>query len=669
MPAMLSTSAALRRYASLLLALGCAAGIAACGHRSASTAVGVGVGIQLTAPAGTTLVEQGATLEVDAAVSGDPANRGVVWVLSPSNVGAPASSTTTKFVYQAPTGVVGAKTVTLYATSIADSTRVASVTITVNGTPVMPQPVLFPANLNVGYVAYFTVVGGLQPITYSVTAGTLPPGLAFDGSTTGTTALSGIPTALGSSTFTLQAVDNLGAKTSATVTLVINPQTACVLLGQFAYLFTGFRDQLPVVRAGSLNIASDGTISGVHDYMDDKSARVAEALTDGTCTTVAQNRGTLRVVSPSRVESFDFGTVTTLASGQMQENDGTPIVGSGQFFHQDANAFTLAAVAGDYTFGLVGSDSGGRRLGVVGRFSVDSAGAVSNAVVDTNQSTPLAAGAMAGTLTAPDSNGRGTASLALGALSLPLAYYVVDANTAYLVSSDPTSKAPRLAGRMSRQLGAGTLSATALAGPAVLSLWGSTLVGGLPTATVAAGLLSNGTGGTLSAGLDVVDRGAPLVHTDYAGMPYTVAATGRGTLALTTAGVTRDFVLYLSSPGNGYVLEPTSATGNWGILDAQLGAPFTDFLSSYYAGGTVFATSTSPISLVPQILFQEGSMRGNVTGTYAIDPNSGRAIANVSRNILGGSGIAVYIVSTRKLVVIGDGVNSVNSSLAWLQGY
>jgi len=668
MPAMFVPTAALRRCAALLLALGAAAGVAGCSHHStASNALGVGIGIRLTSPQGTAVVEQGSTLEIDAAVSGDASNSGVSWALT--GIGSAQSSTSAQYVYQAPTGINGAAAVTLTATSIADATRVASVTITVNGTPIMPTPVLFPANLNVGYVAYFTVVGGLQPFAYSIKSGSVPAGLAFDTSTTGTTALAGIPTALGSSTFTLQAIDANGLKASVTVTLIVNPQTACVLLGHFGYLFTGFRDQLPVVRAGSLNVQTDGTISGVHDYMDDRGSRIGETLTDGTCTTVSQNRGTLRVVSPSRIESFDFGTVASLNSGQIQENDGTPVVGSGQFFLQDPTTFTAASVAGDYSFGLIGDDAANNRLGIVGRLSVDANGVISNGIADTNQSSPLVAGAVSGTLTAPDANGRGTAQLTIGSLSLPIAYYVVDANTVFLVSNDPATKVARLAGRMTRQVGAGTFTGAALTGPAVVSLWGSKLIGGLPSATVAAGLLFNGGTGTLSAGLDVADRGAPVVHTDYTGAPYSVDVRGRGTLTLSTASATRQFVLYLASAGNGYVLEPASATGNWGILDAQIGAPYTDFLSSYYVGGTVFATSTSPITLAPQLLFQEGSLTGNVTGTYAIDPVTGRAIANVSRNILGGSGVVVYIVSARKLVVLGDGVNSVNSSLGWLQAY
>ena len=654
--------------AKLLLALACAALVSGCGHKkTAPIAVGVGLGVSLSAPGGSTVIAQGATLEIDALVSNDPANGGVTWILT--GPGSAASSTLTKYVYQAPSNITGALTVTLSAVSKTDALQAASVTITVNGTPVIPPPVLFPANLNIVYAAYFTVQGGAAPFTWVVKTGTLPPGLALDGRTGATTALSGIPTALGSSTFTLQATDTNAAVATVTVTLVVNPQTACVLTGRFGYLFTGFRQGIPVVRAGSLDILSDGTITGIHDYKDSAVTRIGEALTDGTCTTTTQNRGTLRLVSPSGIESFDFGTVSTLAAGQMQENDTSPVVGSAQFFLQDASAFTQGSIAGDYAFGLIGIDAAQRRLAVVGRLSVDATGAISNGVADTDNATPLVAAVLSGSMTAPDANGRGTATLQVGSLALPVAYYVIDANTLHVVSNDPSTTSIRLAGRMTRQVGAGTLDATALTGPAVLSLFGSSVVAGQPTSTVAAGLLFGGTGGNLSVGLDVADTGAAFVHTDYTAAPYTVAANGRGTLTIGTGTAARAFVFYLASAGNGYLLEPTSTVGNYGILDRQVGAPFADFQSSYYVGGTVFATSTSPISLLPQVLLQAGAISGNVTGNYAIDAASGRGIATVSRNILGGSGLVFYIVSTRKLVVLGNGVNSVNSSLAWLQGY
>ena len=668
MRAMFLNGAVNGRCAQLLFALVCAASLSSCGHsKHTSNAVGVSVGVSLSAPTGSTRVAQGGTLEIDATVSNDPANKGVTWILT--GPGSASTSSTTKYVYQAPTGITGAITVTLAATSITDITKLAAVTITVNGTPTIAQPLLFPANLSIPYGAYFTVVGGTAPFTWSVLTGTLPAGLALDGSVTATTALSGTPTALGSSTFTLQTADSAGLKATVTVTLVVNPQTACVITGRFAYLFTGFRQSLPVVRAGSLNVAANGTLTGSTDYKDHVLARNAEAVTGGTCITSTQNRGVLQVVSAYGTETFDFGVVSSLHSGHLQENDGTPVVGSGQFFLQDATAFTAAAIAGDYTFGVVGDDGSSRRLGVIGRLTVAANGGISAGVADTNEASPQAGAALTGTFSAPDANGRGTVTFTIGSLVLPVAYYVVDANTLYLVSNDATSSTPRIAGRMSRQTGAGTLDATALVGPSVLSMWGSSLLGGVPTASVSAALLSGGTGGNVKVGIDIADRGATLVHTDYATSPYTVTGNGRGTLAIGTGSAAREFVVYLSNAGNGYLLEPASAVGNFGILDRQVGAPFADFIASYYVGGTVFATSTSPISLLPQLLFQEGSLSGNVTGNYAIDAASGRAIATVSRNILGGSGIVVYIVSAQKLVVLGDGAGSVNSSLGWLQGY
>ena len=669
MRAMFVKGAVTGRCVQLLFALVCAVGLTSCGHKkqAAVVGVGVGVGVRLSAPAGTTLIAQGGTLEIDATTSNDAANAGVTWLLS--GPGSASSSSTTKYVYQAPTGVTGALTVTLTATSITDTTKLASVTITVNGTPIISQPVLFPANLNVIYAAYFTVAGGTAPFTWSVLSGTLPTGLALDGSVTATTALSGTPTVLGSSTFTLQASDVNSVKATVTVTLVVNPQTACVMIGRFAYLYTGFRSGQDVVRAGTLNVASDGTLTGSTDYKDQVLARSAEPVTSGTCKTSTQNRGVLQVVSAYGTEIFDFGVVSSLRSGHMQENDGTPVIGSGQFFQQDVTAFTAAAIAGDYTFGVLGVDGGSRRLGVIGRLTLAANGAISAGVADTNESIPQAGAALTGSLSAPDANGRGTATFTIGSLVLPVAYYIIDANTLYLVSSDATSSTPRIAGRMSRQTGAGTLDATALAGPSVLSLWGSSQVSGQPSATVSAGLLSGGTGGTVRLGIDIADRGAALIHSDYPTSPYTVTGNGRGTLNIGTGSTARAFIVYLSDAGNGYLLEPSSTVGNFGILDRQVGAPFADFISSYYVGGTVYATATSPISLLPQLLFRGGSLSGNVTGNYAIDPASGRAIATVSRNILGGSGLVVYIVSANKLVVLGDGVGAVNSALAWMQGY
>ena len=670
MRAMFARGSVLTRVARLLLVVATIA-LAACGgHKSANKTVGVGIGVTLSSPTGTTVVASGATIEIDAVVSNDPAKRGVTWTFFGG--GAAVSSTDTKYVYQAPSGVAGANTVTLTATSISDPRQVASVTLIVNGTPLLQPPVVFPANINVPYAVFVTVGGGLAPYTWTLLSGSLPAGLALNGSTSQTIAITGTPTTLGTSNFVLQLADSNGAKIKTnTLTITVNPKSACVLNGQYTYLFTGFRGGQPVVRAGTVIVASDGTITGEYDYKDSSGARTAEQVSSGTCTTVAQNRGWLQLVSPAGTERFDFGTRASLNAGQLQENDATPVVGSGQFFNPDKTAFSLAAIAGDFTFGLVGDDGTRARMVAIGRLTLSATGAVSAGEGDS--SSPLAgpASLVTGAFTSPDSFGRGTAQLLIGGLTLPVAYYVRNANTLYVVSNDASNSTPRLAGRMTRQTGAGAFNAASLTGPAVLSLFGSELMSGGPAANVGIGRLSAGGAGTVSTEIDSVQSGVTLTSSITTGAQYSVSANGRGTLqvAASSNSVARDFVMYLSGPSSGYLLEPGSAIGTFGIMDAQTGAPFLAFPPTYFVGGSVFSCSSSPITLAPQVFFNGGSLSGNLTGSYALNPTDGRLLATVQRNIFGGTGLLGFLISSDRIVTIGNGVNSVDSTIAWFESY
>ena len=644
--------------------------LAGCGHSNNGPAtVGVGIGVALTVPSGTTLVNAGATLQVDAAVSGDPSNAGVTWTLIGS--GTTSSSTTTQFIYQAPASITGAVFATLTATSVADPTKYASVTLTANGTPTILPPVLFPANENVPYTTYIRAAGGTGPFTWTISAGALPAGLTLSGSTAAATAITGTPTTLGPSSFTVTLTDAAGLTTSVPLSLSVNPPTACLLLGQYAYLFTGFWNSAPAMRAGSIKVATDGTITGILDYKDPVNVRPATVLQSGsTCQTLTQNRGQVHLATATfGNETFDFSAVSTLRAGHMQQDDGTGILEAGEFYQQDPTAFNQAALAGDWVFGVVGDDGARNRLVVTGRLTLDASGVVSGGVGDDNAATPIVAGALTGSLAAPDANGRGTGTLSLASLSLPIAYYVVDQNTLLLVSSDTQQTTPRVAGRMTRQTGAGSLDVTALASPAILSMWGSSPVAGVPTSTITAGRLSGASGGTVGVVLDISDRGTQLVNQTFSGAPYAVAANGRATLSIGSGATLRNFVLYADGAGGAYLVEPASLAGNFGILERQAPAPFSDFQTSYYNGGTLFPGSTSPITLAPQLLFQAGSIGGNVSGSYALDPTTGRMVAGVSRTILGGSDLVIYIVSQNKLVLMGDALNISDSQLAWFEVY
>jgi hypothetical protein len=650
----------------LVLLLGLA--LAACGSKSGTatnSSVGVGVGVSLVSPTGTTLVQQGGTLEIDATVVNDTGNKGVTWTITGD--GTIASSDTTKAVVQTPTGVTGSTFATLTATSITDPTQSSSVTITVNGVPSIPQPVVFPANESIAYATYVSVAGGLAPYTWKVTSGTLPAGLALDGSTSATLGISGTPSAISSSTVTLTVTDSNNATATTTITITVNAKTACLLQGRYAYSIAGFKNGDVAVRAGSFSVDSTGVVTGIFDAVDSKAGRQAVVPTNGVCKTYTQNRG---VITWSGGESFDYVLQSNLQNGHIQENDGTGFGGAGELRAQTTTAFPLATRTGDYVLAAAGDDGTGRRYALIGRYTLGADGTVAG-LVDDDAATPVANGTLSATFSDADANGRGTGTLTVGTKSLPVAYYVVDATHAVLVSTSATAGGPRLLGEIRPQVGAPNLDATALSGPAILSLIGSSPSLGKPpasAATVAVGRLSGAVpaSGVVDVNLDVTDRTTPLVNSSYPAQAYTVTGSGRGTLTIGTGASARNFVLYADGAGGAVVLEPVSLANNFGFLEPQSGVPFATFPSAYYVGGTVYAAASSPITTLPQLTLAAGAVGGNLTGTYAVDPSTGRIIAAVSRNVLGGTGLVFYYISPSKLVVIGDANNSINSQLAWL---
>jgi hypothetical protein len=88
---------------------------------------------------------------------------------------------------------------------------------TAGATPLMLSGNPPAGALGVAYSTTFAASGGTTPYTFSQISGSLPPGLAL--SPTGV--LSGTPTALGVSVFTVQVIDQVGATTSASFSITI----------------------------------------------------------------------------------------------------------------------------------------------------------------------------------------------------------------------------------------------------------------------------------------------------------------------------------------------------------------------------------------------------------------------------------------------------------------
>ena len=83
--------------------------------------------------------------------------------------------------------------------------------------------------LGVAYSHAFLAGGGQAPLTFAISAGALPPGLALDPATG---IVSGIPAALGLYNFTVQVTDALGAVNTVvcSIFIMLKPSTVNILL-------------------------------------------------------------------------------------------------------------------------------------------------------------------------------------------------------------------------------------------------------------------------------------------------------------------------------------------------------------------------------------------------------------------------------------------------------
>ncbi|GLZ39298.1 putative Ig domain-containing protein [Actinokineospora sp. NBRC 105648] len=111
----------------------------------------------------------------------------------------------------------GSYTFTVQVTDASGQTATKSVTIVIAAQPTMTFTP--PAGeVGVAYTTQPTVTGGTSPITYAVTAGSLPGGLTLN---TSTGVVSGTPTTAGSYTYTLTATDAFNQTAAKTVTVAI----------------------------------------------------------------------------------------------------------------------------------------------------------------------------------------------------------------------------------------------------------------------------------------------------------------------------------------------------------------------------------------------------------------------------------------------------------------
>lgn len=347
--------------------------------------------------------------------------------------------------------------------------------------------------------------------------------------------------------------------------------------------------------------------------------------------------------------------------------------------HGEAHMQTspFAAPNGTFAFRIhaLGSSSG--LSAAVGEMTV-SAGTITGGNVDYLNGGVLSTLGVSGSFAAPDSTGRGTASIAYGGnAAATFAYYVIDQNTVEFFETDGSLAL----GRMEAQTGAGSFTNGSFSGPYAFGSFGDTSTYG-STNTVGQ-ITADGSGSLVSGSYDGVQDGNVISVTSIsAGSAYSVASNGRFTMTINGAGASAVTVIgyVVNAPataGRAFFLIDDSTKVEDGTMDLQSSSSFAaSNLSGQYAmvmggydptdvldrTGVVQADGNGNIN-TSYVLNRTGvvSAPGCLTGTYTVAAN-GRVAASITSL---SSNLVFYMVNSNQAYILqADGGTEVFGGMA-----
>ncbi|MGA8150920.1 MAG: putative Ig domain-containing protein [Terriglobales bacterium] len=588
------------------------------------------------------------------------------WALSAGNLpaGLAMSSSTTD-------------SVTISGTPAATGTSKFTIEVTAGGSSVdqklsiavnPPPPLAIATNslpegtVGVAYNQTLQATSGAPPYKWSRTTGSLPAGLSLG--TNG--AISGVPTAAGTSSFTVQVLDSTTptpqtATTSLSIT--INPSTASNsrLNGNYAFLVSGFEAQAPFVAAGSFVANGNGDLAnGVMDTNTPGSLQTGLGF-NGKYLLGSNDLGTMTFNITSGGAGSRSFALALMADGNAKLIEFDDVTGngtraSGVLMKQDTTAFSDQAITGNFAFGFIGSDAVGSRYGLAGQCQADGGGNLNAGVLDSDDGNagPTTNVSFTGAYSIPAvsapamPSGRGTASISVaGQGTTNYSFYVVSTSDLLVMEIDQVAGqgSPIVSGSILKQAGAGSFGSSSLNGTSVFETTGLNTSGG-NTAVSQLGLFITDGSGNLSTSSDL-NAGGALSQPVSSGT-YNVATNGRVTLANSGIGSSQP-VIYLVSEGTGFILG-TDATVAYGFLESQskpqLGLFTTASVSGTYAGGTIAPVQSSASH---QVDIAAGNGAGGLSFTTDISSSSG-LIQNQSSS------------NTYSLVANGRGVVPANGS-------
>jgi hypothetical protein len=563
-------------------------------------------------------------------------------------------------LYTAPAVVPTPNAVSVSAVAQADTTKIASATITItnSGLPV----VVTPAAVNVA-------AGAQQTFVATVGSSTITPGWAAHCSSLvaggcGSITSGGVYTAPLSpppgGTVSVVAVtpDNTALVGTASVTVQFG---AGSLRGGYAFKLAGSRGTQAFNEIGTLTFDGSGHVTvGSRDAFFGGAA-VHTDIGSGTYQIGPDGRGSVSAGGMVwQVSLVGFG------HGMALEIDSDGTAATGTFDAQSPGEFQLGSLSGNYTLLASGFErTSFAPFAMAGGISLDGAGNVSGGTLDVNSSASLAGASVTGTISAPSSSGVGSISLTTSSGPYSFTYYMIDASRMNVVSNDVHGQT---IGELVRQ-------GSAISTSSLRNAYAFTATGPVAQGSFAAGgALALDGAGAITGISDNLGNGQ--VNAAATGS-YTVANAGSGrvTATVTLGTATMHWVMYPRLDGALDFIRIDAGAPIHGTALVQTAAPFDPSLEKGPFSALLTASSTSTAQAEDVLgqfpltggssfnatlaLDDAGTLQPNVSilaGGYLVARDTGRGTAAISSSSarLNGTTLYVYQVDSRTaLMMIG----------------
>jgi hypothetical protein len=442
--------------------------------------------------------------------------------------------------------------ITITAVSQADSTKLGSITVTIQFSNASVQG-MYAFSVS-GAAGTFqangsgTITNGTEDFngstgTFANLAFTGSYSIGADGrgsatvmSTLGTTVYRLIVVATGQ--VSLIGFDSGDSTTGLALPQNSNGLNPSALAGNWSFFLAGSSGGKTVVDAGRFTLDSLGNITLGAEDQNSGGTVTNTTFSGSVSTTVSANgRGTASFTGTLGTSNFTFYVQSANAVYFLETDSGAFL--SGAAYKQQSASFDNSSLNGTYVFLLAGADSLGHAAAEIGEITAGGNGLFTGGVFDQNDNgtTALNQVITGGSYSVSAINGRGTASVISTTGTSTYAFYFVSPSLVVFVGTDASAA---VAGLANLQSGA-PFSNSSLSGSFAFASFGVASGGGFESIGRVA---ANGSG-SLTGGVEDIAQGGTVVSDVAFSGSYSFASNGRGTVQLTGSGGTANLIFYI----------------------------------------------------------------------------------------------------------------------------